>query len=326
MVTNSRHVVIRIYESAYPYSLHSKMVRSIAPKKSIGLTVPEYDLYDLKLTREEDGAVETLDPQFHMGSEWLEILEPTVLDLLLDPTFVSVFFLEFPDLFLLGCVCLTTVVDIDFLGGTTLVEIILVKGHVFPTIVKICLVGFDPLASIELLTPIEGDTKLSVIGWINGYAYPMGTPTHVCVWSCPNFSAPAGRPFWCVSDIWLLISGDAKIMSPRMRTRSAGRPAAEPLRGGTGVRVGRGGRGRRPREEEFCPSHEMQKLETELWNHAMVRAGHAAYTDRFHELASMLTDEAIRNGSIKKNTERRGNGEEPSRDRNVKDENKRTRI
>ncbi|GKD69272.1 hypothetical protein Tco_1323362, partial [Tanacetum coccineum] len=24
--------------------------------------VPEYDLYDLKLTREEDGAVETLDP------------------------------------------------------------------------------------------------------------------------------------------------------------------------------------------------------------------------------------------------------------------------
>ncbi|GJV06296.1 zf-CCHC domain-containing protein [Tanacetum coccineum] len=38
--------------------------------------------------------------------------------------------------------------------------------------------------------------------------------------------------------------------------------------------------------EEFCPSNEMQKLETELWNHAMVEAGHAAYTDRFHELAS----------------------------------------
>ncbi|GKC07483.1 reverse transcriptase domain-containing protein [Tanacetum coccineum] len=28
--------------------------------------------------------------------------------------------------------------------------------------------------------------------------------------------------------------------------------------------------------EEFCPSNEMQKLETELWNHAMVGAGHAA--------------------------------------------------
>ncbi|GJV89675.1 reverse transcriptase domain-containing protein [Tanacetum coccineum] len=37
--------------------------------------------------------------------------------------------------------------------------------------------------------------------------------------------------------------------------------------------------------EEFCPSNEMQKLETELWNHAMVGAGHAAYIDRFHELA-----------------------------------------
>ncbi|GJT46540.1 putative reverse transcriptase domain-containing protein [Tanacetum coccineum] len=37
-------------------------------------------------------------------------------------------------------------------------------------------------------------------------------------------------------------------MSPRMRTRSAGRPAAESLGGGTGIRVGRGGKGRRPRE------------------------------------------------------------------------------
>ncbi|GJR74245.1 basic leucine zipper and W2 domain-containing protein 2-like protein [Tanacetum coccineum] len=31
--------------------------------------------------------------------------------------------------------------------------------------------------------------------------------------------------------------------------------------------------------EEFCPSNEMQKLEIEFWNHAMVGAGHAAYTD-----------------------------------------------
>ncbi|GKD36368.1 hypothetical protein Tco_1251877, partial [Tanacetum coccineum] len=37
-------------------------------------------------------------------------------------------------------------------------------------------------------------------------------------------------------------------MPPRMRTQSVGRPAAESLGGGTGVRVGRGGRGRRPRE------------------------------------------------------------------------------
>ncbi|GKC41309.1 hypothetical protein Tco_1059031 [Tanacetum coccineum] len=37
-------------------------------------------------------------------------------------------------------------------------------------------------------------------------------------------------------------------MPPKMRTRSAGRPAAESLGGGTGERVSRGGRGRRPRE------------------------------------------------------------------------------
>ncbi|GJS76869.1 reverse transcriptase domain-containing protein, partial [Tanacetum coccineum] len=40
--------------------------------------------------------------------------------------------------------------------------------------------------------------------------------------------------------------------------------------------------------EEFCPSHEIQKLETELWNHAMVGDGHTTYTDRFHELARLV--------------------------------------
>ncbi|GJX49787.1 putative reverse transcriptase domain-containing protein [Tanacetum coccineum] len=121
--------------------------------------------------------------------------------------------------------------------------------------------------------------------------------------------------------------------------------------------------------QEFCPSHEMQKLESELWNHAMVGAGHAAYTDRFHELARLvphlvtpesrmieryvyglapqirgmvaatepktmqkavqisgaLTDEAVRNGSIKK-VEKRGNVGEPSKDRSGRDDNKRTRT
>ncbi|GJX56053.1 putative reverse transcriptase domain-containing protein [Tanacetum coccineum] len=95
--------------------------------------------------------------------------------------------------------------------------------------------------------------------------------------------------------------------------------------------------------QEFYPSHEMQKLESELWNHAMVGASHAAYTDRFHELARMvavtepksmqkavqissaLTDEAVRNGTIKK-VEKRGNVGEPSKDMNERDDNKRTRI
>ncbi|GJX04374.1 putative reverse transcriptase domain-containing protein [Tanacetum coccineum] len=68
--------------------------------------------------------------------------------------------------------------------------------------------------------------------------------------------------------------------------------------------------------EEFCPINEMQKLETEFWNHVIVEAGHVAYTDRFHEFA--------RNGSLKKNPGKRGNSREPSRDKNVKDDNKRT--
>ncbi|GKD10065.1 hypothetical protein Tco_1189750 [Tanacetum coccineum] len=42
--------------------------------------------------------------------------------------------------------------------------------------------------------------------------------------------------------------------------------------------------------------------------------------------AGVLTDEAIRNGSIKKNTEKRGNGREPSRDGNVRDDKKRSRT
>ncbi|GJY79734.1 putative reverse transcriptase domain-containing protein, partial [Tanacetum coccineum] len=40
--------------------------------------------------------------------------------------------------------------------------------------------------------------------------------------------------------------------------------------------------------QEFCPSHEMQKLESVLWNYTMVGASHAAYTDRFHELARLV--------------------------------------
>ncbi|GJU82821.1 hypothetical protein Tco_1285186 [Tanacetum coccineum] len=101
--------------------------------------------------------------------------------------------------------------------------------------------------------------------------------------------------------------------------------------------------------EELCPSNEIQKLETELWNYAIIGAGHATYIDRFHELARLvphlvtlegerieryvyglalqirgmmaatdpktiqkamqiagtLTNEALRNGSIKKNPEKR---------------------
>ncbi|GJX67242.1 hypothetical protein Tco_0302969 [Tanacetum coccineum] len=113
-----------------------------------------------------------------------------------------------------------------------------------------------------------------------------------------------------------------------------------------------------------------ERLETEFENHAMVRSGDLAYTDRFHKLARLvphlvtlktkrieryiyglapqicdmvaatkpptiqsvilkarvLTDEAVMNGSLKRIGERRGDGEESSKEGNVKDDNKRARI
>ncbi|GJS39994.1 reverse transcriptase domain-containing protein [Tanacetum coccineum] len=123
------------------------------------------------------------------------------------------------------------------------------------------------------------------------------------------------------------------------------------------------------RKRKFCPNNEMQKLETKFWYHAMVGAGHAAYTDRFHELArlvphlvtpenkrikryiyglappiramvaatepttiqsdvlkaGMQIDEAIKNGALKKISEKKGNNEDLSRDGNARDDNKSSR-
>nr|GEV08408.1 reverse transcriptase domain-containing protein [Tanacetum cinerariifolium] len=110
--------------------------------------------------------------------------------------------------------------------------------------------------------------------------------------------------------------------------------------------------------EELCPNNEIKNLETEFGCHAMVGAGHATYTNRFHKLARlvphlvtpenkrirryiyglapqirtmvaateptiiqsviqkavMVTDEAIRNETLKKITVKRGNNRESSRD------------
>ncbi|GJS69510.1 putative reverse transcriptase domain-containing protein [Tanacetum coccineum] len=324
---------------------------------------------------------------------------------------------------------------------------------------------------IEEFYPIQEMQKLETELWnhaIVGACHAAYTDRfHELARSCADIVA-----FACVIEIWLLktrlrarvigndlpsgmlghgyrlagmlgrvymICKDAKswIMPLRMRIRSAGQPVAESRGGGTGERVGRGGRGRGPRGdndervdelngqgndqglganrnvegvngnvegvnggkaltwwnsqirtlnqevavsmsgndfkfmiiEEFYPIQEMQKLETELWNHAIVGACHAAYTDRFHELArlvphlvtpksrkieryvyglasqirgmvaamkpktmqktvkisSALTDEAVRNGSIKK-VEKRGNVGEPIKDKNGRDDNNRTRI
>nr|GEY35424.1 reverse transcriptase domain-containing protein [Tanacetum cinerariifolium] len=89
----------------------------------------------------------------------------------------------------------------------------------------------------------------------------------------------------------------------------------------------------------------MQKLETELWNHAMVEAGQAMYTGRFHELARLVphlvTPESKRIGRYvyglalqiqgmewdnQKEPEMKGNIEEPSKDRNGREDNKKTRT
>ncbi|GKA80524.1 hypothetical protein Tco_0787216 [Tanacetum coccineum] len=50
-------------------------------------------------------------------------------------------------------------------------------------------------------------------------------------------------------------------------------------------------------KEEYYPNNEMKKLEAEFWHHSMVGVGHAAV--QFLK-AGVLTDEAIRNGSLKR--------------------------
>ncbi|GKA37319.1 putative reverse transcriptase domain-containing protein [Tanacetum coccineum] len=40
--------------------------------------------------------------------------------------------------------------------------------------------------------------------------------------------------------------------------------------------------------EAFCPINKMEKLESEFWNHTMVGANNAGYTDRFHELGKLV--------------------------------------
>ncbi|GJT35445.1 hypothetical protein Tco_0925864 [Tanacetum coccineum] len=86
--------------------------------------------------------------------------------------------------------------------------------------------------------------------------------------------------------------------------------------------------------EEFCPGNEMERLENEFWNHKMIGANHAGYTDRFHELAKLvphlvttesariksailkagiLTDEAVSNGTLTKGSEKRKSVDEPAK-------------
>ncbi|GKF10537.1 hypothetical protein Tco_0048463, partial [Tanacetum coccineum] len=58
----------------------------------------------------------------------------------------------------------------------------------------------------------------------------------------------------------------------------------------------------------------------------MVAATKPITIQRAMQKAETLIDEAVRNGSLKKNPEKRRNGREPNRDRNARDENKRLRT
>nr|GFB24572.1 hypothetical protein [Tanacetum cinerariifolium]GFB24628.1 hypothetical protein [Tanacetum cinerariifolium] len=103
--------------------------------RASGVQIPENKLDNLKSIREEDGIMETVDLQYFLGSLVLEVLDSTILDLLLEPTDLVAFgFLMYT---LSSEVGVRTDAIVVFLRGTTLVEVILVKGHLFLTIVKI---------------------------------------------------------------------------------------------------------------------------------------------------------------------------------------------
>ncbi|GKD30556.1 hypothetical protein Tco_1241334 [Tanacetum coccineum] len=100
-----------------------------------GVQIPKNNLENQKLTREEDGELETVDPQCLLGSLMLEVLDPRILGSLLESTdFATLVFIRYILIAELGVV---TDFEVVSLRGTTLVEVILVKGHVFPSIVKI---------------------------------------------------------------------------------------------------------------------------------------------------------------------------------------------
>ncbi|GKD29442.1 hypothetical protein Tco_1240220 [Tanacetum coccineum] len=120
-----------------------------------------------------------------------------------------------------------------------------------------------------------------------------------------------------------------------MMTRSAGRQTAAPRGGRTDGRTSKeGGRIGEPIGRVGGQTGDQDgQRDTEFWCHTTVGAGHAAYIDRFHELARLVPNlvtlenkRTERNGSLRKNTEKRGIGGELSRDGNVRDDTKRSRT
>ncbi|GJU24967.1 putative reverse transcriptase domain-containing protein [Tanacetum coccineum] len=95
--------------------------------------------------------------------------------------------------------------------------------------------------------------------------------------------------------------------------------------------------------EEFCPSNEMEKLESKFWNHKLVGANHAGYTDWFHELAKLvphlvtpelsrikragiLYDKAVSCGTLTKGNEKRKGVEESNKQGGGRNDDQREKV
>nr|GEY92945.1 hypothetical protein [Tanacetum cinerariifolium] len=113
-----------------------------------------------------------------------------------------------------------------------------------------------------------------------------------------------------------------------MMTRSEGRLTAAPRGRRTGGRTGRGGgRTREPTSRVGRQTGDQDNQGGDQGNEAN---GGVEEVPNFSTCVvlkvGVITDEAIRNGSLKKSTMKRGNGGDLSRDGNVKDYNKRSKT
>ncbi|GJT42832.1 hypothetical protein Tco_0951547 [Tanacetum coccineum] len=106
-----------------------------------GVQIPYNNLDNLHSSRYEDETLETVDPRDVLGSFLLADTDLTILGL-------GVSFSR----------------AIGFLRGNSAGVVILVKGHTFPTIVKVQPVGCDPLALVDYFTPVEYNIGLLKLG------------------------------------------------------------------------------------------------------------------------------------------------------------------
>ncbi|GJR29471.1 hypothetical protein Tco_1105703 [Tanacetum coccineum] len=127
--------------------------------RASGVQILENNLDNLKLTREEDGEFEIVDPQCLLGSEMLVGLDPKIVGSLFKFTnFETLVFLRY---ILISGLAVVTDFKVGSLSRSTLVDVILVKGHEFPTIVKVRPVCFHLyLISVNTL-PVD----LMLLGW-----------------------------------------------------------------------------------------------------------------------------------------------------------------